>query len=709
MNLVDEHGAHEVAVLGRVFIGVIEMTNFFAKSLMAKLVGLFLLVSVVPAIVIGSLSFFTSKTILERTVFEKLSSAIEIRRLEINDYLESAAEDTLFLAQASSAIRIAERMKPPTNRGDSGAERKTDRDSQDYSKIQTEAAFFQSFLDHYSGDSHAYNDILVIGSPNGDVLYSTQKVKGIGSSVVRGPYKETPLARLFARVVQTGIPGMADFSFYPMSDTPLAFFGAPISDGKGNVLGMLALAIDSRRINRIMRSSADMGRLTMVYLVGSDFLMRSQLQSETTPTILKKRIEFKAVTLALRDESGTAIMPDEKGQISLISYASVGIKENRMLGADFSWAIIADAETYEALAPVTDLGIRIALIGALLALVTVLIGSLFARSVARPINRLSAQVFQASQGDLSIDVTETKRRDELGELINSFQVMLNNFREQTDQILTGVNVLASASTQISSTVSQLASSGSQTSSAVSQTTATLEQLRQTGRLSSDKAKSIAEDSRKSFQIAQAGKKATEDTIEGMTLIKGQMESIGETVIRLSEQSRSIEEIIAAVKDLAEQSNLLAVNAAIEAARAGEHGKGFTVVAEEIKSLSDQSKRATDQVRTILEDIRTSISGVVMATERGSKAVDAGATQSFEAGESIEEVTKSVHEASQALSVIVASSEQQSVGIDQVALAMDNIDRAMQQNVEGTRQLQQSARDLADLGGRLKDLVERYKI
>ena len=117
----------------------------------------------------------------------------------------------------------------------------------------------------------------------------------------------------------------------------------------------------------------------------------------------------------------------------------------------------------------------------------------------------------------------------------------------------------------------------------------------------------------------------------MRLISEQMESVGETVVRLSEHSQTIEEIIQTVQDLADQSNLLAVNALIEAARAGEQGKGFAVVAQEIKNLSHQSNQATDQVKSILDDTRRSVSAVVMATEQGSKAVQAGVAGSGQAG------------------------------------------------------------------------------
>jgi methyl-accepting chemotaxis protein len=220
---------------------------------------------------------------------------------------------------------------------------------------------------------------------------------------------------------------------------------------------------------------------------------------------------------------------------------------------------------------------------------------------------------------------------------------------------------------------------------------------------------VAKTSREAVNISEAGKKATDDTIERMNLIREQMDTIGQTVIRLSDQSQAIEEIIVAVQDLADQSNLLAVNASIEAARAGEHGKGFAVVAQEIKSLADQSKQATAQVRGILDDTRKWVNAVVMATEQGRKAVEAGVEQSAIAGESIEALAERVMESSQAASVIDTSTEQQFAGIDQVAIAMTNIAEAMSQNVDGTSQLESAAKRLGDLGAQLHELVDLYRI
>jgi len=179
--------------------------------------------------------------------------------------------------------------------------------------------------------------------------------------------------------------------------------------------------------------------------------------------------------------------------------------------------------------------------------------------------------------------------------------------------------------------------------------------------------------------------------------------------KLSEHSQAIGEIIATVNDLADQSNLLAVNAAIEAAKAGEQGKGFAVVAQEVRGLAEQSKQATAQVRAILTDIQKATSAAVMATEQGTKAVEAGVKQSADAGQAIRALGDSITESAQAATQIAASSQQQMVGTDQVALAMENIKQASTQNVAGTKQAETAAQNLHDLGQKLKQLVEKYKV
>ena len=272
------------------------------------------------------------------------------------------------------------------------------------------------------------------------------------------------------------------------------------------------------------------------------------------------------------------------------------------------------------------------------------------------------------------------------------------------QLRDGAARLGSASSEILATTTQVAAGAAETATAVSQTTATVEEVKQTAQVASQKARYVSESAQKVAQVSQAGRKSVEEAIGGMRRIEEQMGSVGESIVRLSEQSQAIGEIIATVNDLAEQSNLLAVNAAIEAAKAGEQGRGFAVVAQEVKSLAEQSKQATTQVRAILGEIQKATGAAVMAAEQGAKAVEAGMKQSAQAGESIRVLAESVDEAAQAATQIAASSQQQIVGMDQVALAMDNIKQASLQNAAGTKQTEAAAHNLHELGQGLNAMI-----
>jgi methyl-accepting chemotaxis protein len=349
------------------------------------------------------------------------------------------------------------------------------------------------------------------------------------------------------------------------------------------------------------------------------------------------------------------------------------------------------------------------IIGSVAIAVSVAIAIFLTLSITRPLKLGVHAADRIASGDLTVDLSADKRRDEVGALIQSLSKMVDNLREQIRGILDAVNVIASANSQIAVTTAQLASSSQETATAVAETTTTMEEVKQTARLVSQRATLVSETAQNAVESSEAGKKSVNESLSGMGSIRQQMEFIANNIVKLSEQSQTIGSIIASVNDIANQSNLLAVNASIEAAKAGEQGKGFVVVAQEVKSLAEQSKDATNQVRTILNDIQKAISGSVMATDQGTKAVETGVRQSQEAGEAIKMMSEGVLKSAQAAVQIAASTNEQMAGIDQVALAMENIKKATEQIVSGARQSEESTKNLNELGIKLKQMVERYKV
>jgi methyl-accepting chemotaxis protein len=350
------------------------------------------------------------------------------------------------------------------------------------------------------------------------------------------------------------------------------------------------------------------------------------------------------------------------------------------------------------------------ILGAVAIALAVIISILLTLSITKPLNISVQTADMIASKDLTRDLSSyEKRRDEFGEMTQSFNRMGKMLREQMKEILNGVNILASSSSEILATTTQIASGSAETAAAISETTTTVEEVRQAALLSNKKAKNLSDNAQRVDQVSQSGQKAVDETVDGINRIREQMDVIAQTVVRLSEQSQSIGGIIASVTDIADQSNLLAVNAAIEAAKAGEQGKGFAVVAQEIRNLAEQSKQATTQVRNILNDVQKATSTAVLATEQGNKMVEAGVKQSAQAGEAIRVLAESSSEAVQVSTQIVASSQQQLVGMDQIGTAMQNINQAGMETAASMTQAEESVKNLHELGQKLKELVEKFKM
>ena len=330
-------------------------------------------------------------------------------------------------------------------------------------------------------------------------------------------------------------------------------------------------------------------------------------------------------------------------------------------------------------------------------------------SVHGIVHSLRATVEIASsiaEGDLTRSVPLLSDEDALGQALSR---MSRNLREQLSDLREVIGVLSVSSAEIRASSVQLAASTAQAGTSVTETSATVEEVCQTSRLADDKAHEVEAIAARASETSRAGLQATEEVIGRMQAIKSQMEAIGESVVQLSERSQAIGEVVATVNDLAEQSNLLAVNASIEAAKAGEHGRGFAVVAQEVRKLAELSKQATKQVRGLLREVQEATSKAAMTADRGNRAVEVGLAQSKSANEAIQELMERSEETALAASQIAASNQQQLVGMEQVKQAMQNIRQASGDIAASTRQSEQSAKELHTLGERLQVMLDQYRL
>jgi methyl-accepting chemotaxis protein len=272
------------------------------------------------------------------------------------------------------------------------------------------------------------------------------------------------------------------------------------------------------------------------------------------------------------------------------------------------------------------------------------------------------------------------------------------------QIVPAIGDLSVASGSVQGIAAQVSSGAVETATAIGEAAATVDEVRQTSLLASQKSSALSDSAGEAEIVAESGRQAMTDIVGGMQDVQVQVGVVADSIVRLSEQTEAIAGLISTSNDLAEQSNLLAVNAAIEAAKATEHGKGFGVVAGEIKSLAQQSKDAVQQVRGILVDITQATTRAVDAAQESTVAIDRSASRVSSSRDAIESLADSVEMSAHASTQIAASSQQQLVGVDQIGDSMKAIDAASRQNAEAAMRMEADVDRLRAVAERLAKLM-----
>ncbi len=409
---------------------------------------------------------------------------------------------------------------------------------------------------------------------------------------------------------------------------------------------------------------------------------------------------FDAETARTTLATGKASMDKLRGDFASIADAEAALLTGRRADAAVA---VNTAETF----------LLIAIIGGVLA--AILASFLIARSILSPIRHLREGVDRVAGGDLNHRIT-TRAKDETGALASAFNVMverrkeaeakaaaLAEIREKTlERVGEIASQLATAAEELHATTSSQASGAQEQSAAVAETTAIVEEVVQTSQQAAERAQQVSEIARDASDVGASGQTALDKATATMGNARDQANRVATSILSLAEQAQSIGEIITSVDDIAEQSNLLALNAALEAAHAGERGKGFAVVATEMKSLAEQSKAATVQVRRMLGAIQKQSNDAVLMTEASTRGLGEASTAAESVGISLRTLADAVANASQAVAQIAASARQQSGGLQQINQAMRDVAGVANQNLATTRQVGQAARDLTTLGTTLRD-------
>ncbi|MFA7227887.1 MAG: methyl-accepting chemotaxis protein [Melioribacteraceae bacterium] len=324
------------------------------------------------------------------------------------------------------------------------------------------------------------------------------------------------------------------------------------------------------------------------------------------------------------------------------------------------------------------------------------------------VNDMLLEMDKFAAGDLTVELISEKD-DEVSKFYNGFNRALENIRNLLSSLISLINSTASASNQISSSAEEMAAGAQEQSMQASEVAGAVEQMTKTILETTKNSSSAAEAAKHAGTIAKEGGKVINETIDGMGRIADVVRKAAETVRALGKNSDQIGEIVQVIDDIADQTNLLALNAAIEAARAGEQGRGFAVVADEVRKLAERTTKATKEIATMIKQIQKDTDGAVVSMNEGTVEVEKGKQLADKAGDSLTQIIKGSDEVVDMAMQVAAASEEQSATSEQISKNIEGISNVTQESTAGIQQIAKASEDLNRLTLSLQELVGHFKL
>ncbi|MDH5433695.1 MAG: methyl-accepting chemotaxis protein [Gammaproteobacteria bacterium] len=593
---------------------------------------------------------------------------------------------------------------------------------------------FKHFLQAFG-----YYDIFIVDAATADVIYSVDKEVDFATNLNDGPFANSGLAAAYRQAIESQKKGetvLVDFKPYsPSYEKHASFVATAIYEGNKKI-GVLIFQMPVDGMNKITTfdkqwESQGLGKTGEVYIVAKDGLMRSNSRmlvedKETYLKDLKKNqlsdeiisqinvgnssiglhpVKNLAIDEALKNKTGVMqITQDEKTIIS--AYAPLQIN-----GVD--WVILTNMNVEEAFASIDDISstiIKTALIILVVVVILVLaISFWFSGQITKPIEALSEGLrIVGKSSDLTYRV-DVKSNDEVGKAGKAFNEMLETFCQSIEMVADSTMQLAATAEETSiitdktnaSLRDQLAET-EKLATAATQMSTTIKDVAVNTKSTADAASSVNEQ-------ADKGQQNMLETVSEINLLAGDVEHSAKLINDLEKCSLEIGSILGVIKGIAEQTNLLALNAAIEAARAGEQGRGFAVVADEVRDLASKTQASTEEINQMIDKLqmgsKKTVEAMVQSQQKATKATE----NAVITGESLKSIVNSINQINDMSMQISAATDEQSIVAEEINRNVIKINDITAQTSQGANQTSHASENLARLATNLRDLVGQFKI
>ncbi|MBI1390644.1 MAG: HAMP domain-containing protein [bacterium] len=582
-----------------------------------------------------------------------------------------------------------------------------------------------------------YYDLFLIEADSGVVVYSTAKECDFGADLKTGAFSDGPLARAFERACALPSPDdvvFIDFERYgPSGNIPAAFIASPIYDGE-RLAGVLAFQLSIEKINEMMTimgqwEEAGLGRTGQVYIVSHDGTLRNDVRGlvenkdryldllrragapvsqiemidRTNTSVLTPLLAKDIAQSSVSGTSGVAVFRDERGEAQIGAYSPLDVP-----GLD--WYILAVMNQNEAFRLANQIGRGILINLGLVLLIVFVLGWPIIRAISFSIQLVTRELADLASGeaDLSRRIPE-RCSGEMGAFASHFNRLMDNLTNMVTQVQrVGVQVTTST-TQIAASARQLETTVAEQASSTNEVVATAKEISATSRELVNTMNEVGELGNRNVQLAETGRHGLNGIDETMHRLVKATGSFSAKLSAINDKANNINSIITTITKVADQTNLLSLNAAIEAEKAGEYGQGFSVVAREIRRLADQAAVATLDIEKMVREMLSAVSAGVMEMDKFSKEVTHGVGEVSEISGQLSEIIQTVEEIRPRFTNVLEGMNLQSQGAQQITQAMVQLSEGAEQIANSLKEFNNATAQLNEASQRLQHEFSRFKM